>query len=75
MNLSLNDARQILADLGYRVHQHDSMLEGRIYFVVRCELAEDFNLPKGDWFDLAGIKAFCFKAARVAASHGLILHG
>ena len=71
MNLPLNTARKILTDLGYEVVAFNSVREGRIYHAERRELAKRYDLPAGDWFDLAGIKSFCLAAVAKAGCTAL----
>ena len=71
MNLPLSTVRKILTDLGYEVVAFNSVREGRIYHAERRELAKRYDLPAGDWFDLAGLKAFCVKAVGAAGCTAL----
>jgi|TARA_Y100000033_G_scaffold11179_1_gene10327 hypothetical protein len=71
MQITLNAARKILTDLGYEVVAFNSVREGRIYHAERRELAKRYDLPAGDWFDLAGLKAFCLKAVGTAGCTAL----
>ena len=71
MQITLNAARKILTDLGYEVVAFNSVREGRIYHAERRELAKRYDLPAGDWFDLAGLKAFCLKVVGTAGCTAL----
>jgi hypothetical protein len=71
MQITLSAARKILTDLGYEVVAFNSVREGRIYHAERRELAKRYDLPAGDWFDLAGLKAFCLKAVGTAGCTAL----
>ena len=69
--MTINQARQILADLGYDVYGYQAMGNPRRYHAERTALAKRYGLPVGGSFDKDGLKAFVFDAVAKAGCTAL----